>query len=143
VPPTDITLAGLIPVLDELRHRPIVFGRELRLGLGPIGWYPSAVIVRVLTATVSQETSGRVHVLMREQLPLLREYDGLVYVKLARHLDGNQEEIILFEEWRDVASMYAWTGPDLQRPRLLPGAEDLITDLRITHYEALDVDPPE
>ena len=34
-------------------------------------------------------------------------------------------------------------GSFLQRfvPRLLPGAEDLITDLRITHYEALDVDP--
>jgi quinol monooxygenase YgiN len=85
--------------------------------------------------------SGQVHALMREQLPILREYDGLVYVKLARHLDGNQEEILLFEEWRDVASMYAWTGPDLQRARLLPGAEDLITDLRITHYEALDIDP--
>jgi hypothetical protein len=37
--------------------------------------------------------------------------------------------------------MYAWTGPNIERPRLLPGAEDLITDLRITHYEALDVDP--
>jgi hypothetical protein len=30
--------------------------------------------------------------------------------------------------------MYVWTGPNIERPRLLPGAEDLITDLRITHY---------
>lgn len=35
-----------------------------------------------------------------------------------------------------------WTGPHIDRPRLLPGAEDLISDLRITHYEALDIDPP-
>jgi hypothetical protein len=100
------------------------------------------VIVRVLTATVSELSSARLHQLMREQLPILREYDGLVYVKLARRLMDRQEELILFEEWRDTAAMYAWTGPNIERPRLLPGAEDLITDLRITHFEALDLDPP-
>lgn len=100
------------------------------------------MIVRVLTATVSTEASGRVHELMREQLPLLHAQDGLIYVKLARRLIGNVEEIILFEEWRDVSAMYAWTGPNIERPRLLPGAEDLITDLRITHFEALDMDVP-
>ena len=100
------------------------------------------MIVRVLTAIVPAESSGQLHVLMREQLPLLREYDGLIYVKLARRLIGPQEEIILFEEWRDTAAMYEWTGPDISRARLLPGAESLISDLRITHYEALDIDPP-
>jgi hypothetical protein len=100
------------------------------------------VIVRVLTATVSTEASGRVHELMREQLPLLHAQDGLIYVKLARRLIGSVEEIILFEEWRDVSAMYAWTGPNIERPRLLPGTEDLITDLKITHFEALDIDAP-
>ena len=104
--------------------------------------YAASVIVRVLTAIVPAESSGQLHVLMREQLPLLREYDGLIYVKLARRLIGPQEEIILFEEWRDTAAMYEWTGPDISRARLLPGAESLISDLRITHYEALDIDPP-
>jgi heme-degrading monooxygenase HmoA len=101
------------------------------------------VIIRVLTATVPEKSSGDLHVLMRQQLPLLREHEGLIYVKLARRLIGTQEEIILFEEWRDTAAMYRWTGFDLNRPRLLPGAEELITDLRITHYEALDIDPSE
>jgi hypothetical protein len=96
----------------------------------------------VLTATVSELSSARLNQLMREQLPILREYDGLVYVKLARRLMDRQEEVILFEEWRDTAAMYAWTGPNIELPRLLPGAEDLITDLRITHFEALDLDPP-
>ena len=99
------------------------------------------MIVRVLTATVPAESSGQLHTLMREQLPILRQYDGLVYVKLARRLLGAQEEIILFEEWRDTAAMYEWTGPDINRARLLPGAESLITDLKITHFEALDIDP--
>jgi len=82
------------------------------------------------------------HQLMRQQLPILHQQDGLVYVKLARRLLGSNEEVILFEEWRDSASMYAWAGPDLTRPRLLPGAESLIEDLVITHYEALDIEPP-
>jgi quinol monooxygenase YgiN len=103
--------------------------------------YISGMIIRVLTATVADRESPRLHDLMRQQLPLLREYEGLVYVKLARRLVGREEEVMLFEEWRDPAAMYAWTGPNIERPRLLPGAEDLITDLRITHYEALDVEP--
>jgi hypothetical protein len=82
------------------------------------------------------------HDLMRQQVPILLEQEGLVYVKLARRLLGPIEEVMLFEEWRDAASMYAWAGPDLTRPRLLPGTESLIDDLVITHYEALDVEPP-
>lgn len=49
--------------------------------------------------------------------------------------------MLLFEEWRDTASLYGWAGPDLDRPRLLPGAEDLVIDLRVAHYEALDMPP--
>ena len=99
------------------------------------------MIVRVLTAKVTYASAGRMHDLMRRQLPILHEQDGLVYVKLARRLLGSSEEVILFEEWRDATAMYAWTGPDVTRPRLLPGAESLIEDLVITHYEALDVEP--
>lgn len=97
------------------------------------------MIVRVLTATVPEASSPQLHELMREQLPILKSYDGLIYAKLARRLLGRVEEIVLFEEWRDPTAMYEWTGPDISRPRLAPGAEALITDLVITHYEALDV----
>jgi heme-degrading monooxygenase HmoA len=100
------------------------------------------VIVRVLTARVTYASSGRMHDLMRQQLPLLHQQYGLVYVKLARRMLGSSEEVVLFEEWRDASAMYAWTGPDVTRPRLLPGAESLIEDLVITHYEALDVEQP-
>ncbi len=100
------------------------------------------MIVRVLTATVPEASSVRLHDLMREQLPILKSYEGLVYVKLARRLIGKFEEVVLYEEWRDPAAMYAWTGPDISRPRLAPGAEALITDLVITHYEALDIEDP-
>jgi heme-degrading monooxygenase HmoA len=101
------------------------------------------VILRVLTATVRTERAGTFNDLMRQQLPLLREAPGLVWVKLARRIQGATEEVILVEEWRDTASLYGWTGPEITKPRLMPGAEALVTDLRIAHYEALDIEPDE
>jgi antibiotic biosynthesis monooxygenase (ABM) superfamily enzyme len=99
------------------------------------------MIVRVLTATLKAEQAGQFNELMRTQLPLLREHPGLLYVKLARRIRGAEQEVCLFEEWADTESLYGWAGPDIERPRLLPGAEELVIDLRVAHYEALDLDP--
>lgn len=99
------------------------------------------MIVRVVTARVSTDRAGSFNALMRAQLPILREHPGLVYVKLARRIEGDIEEVLLYEEWRDTASLYGWTGPEVTKARMLPGAEDMITDIKITHYEALDIDP--
>ena len=97
------------------------------------------MIVRVLQARVKANKVGAFNSIFRAQVPLLKEQPGLVYVKLARRLrhDGG-EEVILFEEWEDAASMYAWVGPDLSTPRLVPGVEDLIDEIVVAHYEALD-----
>lgn len=99
------------------------------------------MIVRVLTARVAQHNAGRFEELLRQQLPKMREHDGLVYVKLARQANGPFEEVLLFEEWRDATALYGWAGSQLSVPRLLPGAEALVEDINVTHYEALDVDP--
>ena len=99
------------------------------------------MIVRVLTARVAQHNAGRFEELLRRQLPKMREHDGLIYLKLARQANGAFEEVLLFEEWRDATALYGWAGEELERPRLLPGAEELAEDVRVTHYEALDVDP--
>jgi hypothetical protein len=100
------------------------------------------MIVRLVMATVKAERAGSFNALMRSQLPLLRQHPGLVYVKLARRITGDVEEVLLYEEWRDTASLYGWAGPEVSRPRLLPGAEELVDDLSVVHYEALDIDPP-
>lgn len=99
------------------------------------------MIVRLLTAKVSTDRAGSFNALMRAQLQILRQCPGLVYVKLARRIDGDLEEVLLYEEWRDTASLYGWAGPYVTRPRMMPGAEELVTDLTITHYEALDTGP--
>lgn len=102
------------------------------------------MIVRVLTARVSRANAGEFNELLRGQLRELREQDGLVYAKLARRLDQrDDEEVVLFEEWRTPADLWTWTGGQLGKPRLLPGTERLIDDLVITHYEALDIETDE
>ena len=99
------------------------------------------MIVRILTARVTDRNSAAFEDLLRRQLPRMREHDGLVYVKLARQVHEGYEDVLLFEEWRDAAALYGWAGARLNRPRLLPGAERLAENVEVTHYEALDVDP--
>lgn len=87
---------------------------------------------------------GAFNALFRRQVALLREQDGLLYVKLARRLqpDGS-EEAVLFEEWQDAASLYAWVGPNLGEPRLIPGVRELVEEIHVAHYEALsETEPP-
>jgi quinol monooxygenase YgiN len=99
------------------------------------------MIVRLLTATVKAERAGTFNALMRAQLPALRRSPGLVYAKLARRIRGDSEEVLLYEEWHDTASMYDWTGPEISRARLEPGAAELATSLSVVHYEAIDIEP--
>jgi quinol monooxygenase YgiN len=102
------------------------------------------VIVRVLRARIRPGKVGAFNAIFRQQVPLLKEQPGLVYVKLARRLqpDGG-EDVVLFEEWHDAAALYAWVGPNLMEPRLVPGARELIEELVVAHYEALDRDDAE
>lgn len=102
------------------------------------------MIVRVLRARVNAARVGAFNAVLRRQLAWLREQPGLVYVKLARRLlpDGGQEAV-LFEEWNDADSLYAWVGPNLLEPRLVPGARELIEDIVVAHYESLREDDQE
>jgi heme-degrading monooxygenase HmoA len=99
------------------------------------------VIVRILTAKVPVQNAAAFENVLRSQLPMMRVQDGLVYVKLARQSHRGYDDVLLFEEWRDSRALYAWAGADVERPRLLPGAEGLADFVHVTHYESLDVDP--
>jgi heme-degrading monooxygenase HmoA len=99
------------------------------------------MIVRILTARVPDRNAADFERVLRAQLPLMREHEGLVYVKLARQSHRDYDDVLLFEEWRDAKSLYAWAGTNISRSRLLPGAEGLAESVSVTHFEALDVDP--
>ena len=98
------------------------------------------MIVRVVTATVRAENAAAFNARLRQQLPLLREQPGLKYVKLVRKMNPTSEDVLLFEEWADTTALYGWAGPVISKARLLPGTEELVERLEVTHYEALDMD---
>ncbi len=102
------------------------------------------MIVRVLRVRVGPARVSAFNAVFRRQVALLHEQPGLAYVKLARRLlpDGG-EEAVLFEEWHDAQSLYAWVGPNLAEPRLVPGARELIEDIVVAHYESLSEDDQE
>jgi hypothetical protein len=97
------------------------------------------MVVRVLRATVRAGRVGAFNSMFRQQLALIATQPGIIYVRFGRRLlpDGS-EEAILFEEWSDPASMYAWVGPNLTEPRLIPGVRELVDDVVVAHYEVLD-----
>jgi heme-degrading monooxygenase HmoA len=100
------------------------------------------MIVRVVTARVKPGRAGALNDLLRQQLPILKSHEGLVYVKLARRMMADDgERVILFEEWADTRSLHGWVGPDLSVARLIDGAEAHLDEVTVEHYEALDIDP--
>ena len=105
------------------------------------------MIVRTLRVSVRANKVAAFDALFRAQVPLLREQPGLRYVKLAQRIrpDGGAD-VLLFEEWADAAALYAWVGPNLTEPRLVPGVRALMDQLEVLHFEALDMpiegDPP-
>lgn len=96
------------------------------------------MIVRVLTARVRAGKVASFNALFRRQVALLREQRGLDHLTFARRFrsDGEQEAVLI-EEWQDAQSLYAWVGPNLSEPRLIPGTRELIEDVAVVHYEAL------
>jgi heme-degrading monooxygenase HmoA len=97
------------------------------------------MIVRLLTFDVRPGKVAHFNALIREQQALMRSQPGLVYVKLARRLKpGRGEEVVLFEEWLDPDALYGWAGRNLEEPRLIGGARELVDGVRVVHYEALD-----
>jgi quinol monooxygenase YgiN len=100
---------------------------------------PGTVIVRVLRARIKASKIAAFDAVFRSQVALIREQPGLKYVKFARRIqpDGS-EDAVLFEEWEDSASLYAWVGPNLAEPRLVPGVRALVDHLEVAHFESLD-----
>ena len=102
------------------------------------------MIVRVLTAQIAAPNVTAANLQMRELLDVIHAQPGLAYVKLSRRLlEGDAEEMLLFEEWLTPSDLFAWTGGHLEKARLPERTPRLFENLVITHYESLDRMPAE
>lgn len=96
------------------------------------------MIVRVFTGRVAARREGDFNANVRSRLDAIRSQPGNVYVKFARKIEGDRERVILVTEWATPADLYAWTGNDVGRPRMVD--LELLDEWRVEHWEALDKD---
>jgi hypothetical protein len=100
------------------------------------------MLVRILTAEVSARNVAEANGLMRQFVDELRAQPGLVDAKLAgRVTSGDDQGMILLEEWLTPAHLVRWTSGRLDQARLPEGAPRLLENLVITLYESLDQVP--
>jgi heme-degrading monooxygenase HmoA len=98
------------------------------------------VVIRVVRGRVKQGREGEFNALMREsRLPEMRRQKGFVYAKFGRQIQPDGEHFLFVSEWRDVAALYDWIGPDLTVPVTIRGAEHLVDEYVVELYEAMDV----
>ena len=99
------------------------------------------MIIRLLTAQVEPGRQATLNDLLRRHLPTLRNQDGLRYVKLARQIRADGDRFLWFEEWSDPRALHRWAGPDLTVLRRVPEVDELLSDVTVELFEAVDIDP--
>jgi heme-degrading monooxygenase HmoA len=98
------------------------------------------MVIRVIRGRVKPGREGEFNTLMRDtRLPEMRRQKGFVYAKFGRQIQADGQRFIFVSEWRDVAALYDWIGPDLTVPATIRGAEHLVEEYTVELYEALDV----
>jgi heme-degrading monooxygenase HmoA len=104
------------------------------------------LIVRVLEGRVH---SGRVTVFRQQAKRVLedaRREDGLVHAQIARQVNADGgEEIIFVSVWRDLEALYGWLGTTdlLNTPVFNGGTFDVFEHFEVQHYEVCELEAPE
>ncbi len=79
-------------------------------------------------------------------MPELREIAGFLGAELCRcRLDDNRIEYLVLTRWLSMDAIHAFTGPDVGKAVVEPGAVAVLTDFdnTVRHYEVVeDVAPP-
>lgn len=97
------------------------------------------MIVRVFSGRVAIHREGDFNASLRSRLAQIATEPGNAYVKFARKIEGDRERVMLITEWRTADDLYAWTGGDVVRPRIVD--LELLDEWKVEHWEALDPTP--
>jgi len=95
------------------------------------------VIIRVGTAHVGAADIGLVHEVIRTRLPGVIATEGCVACHVGRRLDAEGERVLLMTVWRDMASLYQWTGGDLSRLVIWRDLEARLQRVELQLFESL------
>ena len=93
------------------------------------------MIVRISRGLISPGGESEAFALLRDSLGDAGRPDGLEAFVIARRMVEGQLELVAMTGWRDVPSMVAMMGPDLQTPAWLPRLAELVEVSSIEYLE--------
>ena len=94
-----------------------------------------ALIVRISRGLIRRGAEPESFALLRDSLSGFGPTDGLEAFVIARRMVDGQLELVAMTGWRDLASMVAMMGPDLQTPSWLPSLGPLVEASSVEYLE--------
>ena len=94
-----------------------------------------AFIVRISRGLIKRGAEPESFALLRDSLSGSGPTDGLEAFVIARRMVDGQLELVAMTGWRDLASMVAMMGPDLQTPSWLPSLAPLVEASSVEYLE--------
>ena len=95
------------------------------------------MIVRISRGLISPGGEAEAFALLRDSLGAPGRTDGLEAFIIARRMVEGRLELVAMTGWRDLASMIAVMGPDLQRPSWLPRLGELVESSSVEYLESV------
>ena len=95
------------------------------------------MIVRISRGLISPGNEAEAFALLRDSLSGSGPTDGLEAFIIARRMVEGQLELVALTGWRDLTSMIAVMGPDLQKASWLPRLADLVESSSVEYLESV------
>jgi quinol monooxygenase YgiN len=93
------------------------------------------MVLRIFRARVYPEKRAVFARFLREEaVPNTRAQPGLVDCWAGEPLRDQDDEFVFVSIWRDLASLQAFRGTDLDDPGILPHEVDVIREAVVEHY---------
>jgi quinol monooxygenase YgiN len=99
------------------------------------------VILRIFQARIYPNAREAFSKFLRgEAIPTTLDQPGIVACYAGEPLAGKGDEFVFVSIWRDLKSLEAFRGSDLDDPGLLPHERDVIRDASVAHYSVVMTD---
>ncbi len=97
------------------------------------------MITRIFTAIVPSSLHGEFEEKFKAiSVPLVKNYDGLISLEIARPTQWNPEEFLMISRWEEEKHLIAFAGKEWNTAHIPQGMEKYIRECSVAHYENID-----
>ena len=97
------------------------------------------MIVRVFRVTVNDGKQADFEQFFRQTAaPHVRSQPGLISLQMGRPLPSTPDEFVMVMLWKNLDAVKSFAGTGWQQAVILEQERDLIREVSVHHYEAMD-----